>query len=68
MTEPNTIEQLQAGVAPALAWLAGMQLDLFSRIGDGFSTPVALAEQLQVDPDRLVRLLNALTLAGLVAP
>ena len=66
MTEPNSIEQLQAGVAPALAWLAGMQLDLFSRIGDSFSTPVALAEQLNVGADRLVRLLNALTLAGLL--
>ncbi len=66
MTEPNTIEQLQAGVAPALALLAGMQLDLFSRIGDSFSTPAALAEQLNVGPDRLVRLLNALTLAGLL--
>ena len=66
MTEPNSIEQLQAGVAPALAWLAGMQLDLFSRIGDGFSTPANLADQLNVGPDRLVRLLNALTLAGLL--
>jgi hypothetical protein len=66
VTEPNTIEQLQAGVAPALAWLAGMQLDLFSLIGDGFSTPAILAEQLRVDPNRLVRLLNALTLAGLL--
>lgn len=66
VTEPNTIEQLQAGVAPALAWLAGMQLDLFSRLGDGFSTPANLAEQLNVGPDRLVRLLNALTLAGLL--
>lgn len=66
MTEPNTIEQLQAGVAPALAWLAGMQLDLFSRIGNGFSTAANLADQLNVGPDRLARLLNALTLAGLL--
>lgn len=66
MTEPSTIDQLQAGMAPALAWLAGMQLDLFSCIGDGFSTPVVLAEQLKVDPSRLVRLLNALTLTGLL--
>ena len=43
-----------------------MQLDLFSRIGDSLATPAALAEQLGVEPDRLARLLNALTLAGLL--
>jgi hypothetical protein len=66
VTEPSIIDRLQAGVAPAFALLAGMQLDLFSRIGDGFSTPAVLAERLKVDPDRLMRLLNALTLAGLL--
>ena len=66
VTVPITIEHLQAGVAPALALLAGMQLDLFSRIGDSFATPTALAEELGVGPDRLLRLLNALTLTGLL--
>lgn len=33
-TSPETIGRLQAGVAPALAMLAGMQLDIFTHLAD----------------------------------
>lgn len=53
-------------MAPALALLAGMQLDLFSAIGDEARTPEEIAKRLGVESERLERLLFALTLAGLL--
>ena len=64
--QPDRINALQDAVAPGLALLAGMQLDLFSAIGDEGRSPAEIAKSLAVDPERLERLLYALTLAGLL--
>ena len=63
---PATIPQLQDAVGPAFALLAGMQLDLFTPIGEGELTAADLAKRLQVDANRLSRLLYALTATGLL--
>lgn len=63
---PTRIHELQAAVAPALALLAGMELDVFSAIGDETRPAADIAERLGVGADRLERLLFALTLAGLL--
>lgn len=63
---PDTIARLQAGVAPALAMLAGMQLEIFTHLKDGPSTPAELAARLGVATERLSRLLHALAVSGLL--
>jgi hypothetical protein len=63
---PEIIEGLQAGVAPALALLAGMQLEIFTHLAAGPRNPGALAEALGVAEDRLQRLLYALAALGLL--
>jgi O-methyltransferase domain/Dimerisation domain len=63
---PDTIQRLQAGVGPALAMLAGMQLDVFTHLADGPLPTADLAARVGVADDRLARLLYALVLAGLL--
>lgn len=63
---PDTINRLAAGVYPALAMLAGMQLELFTPLGDGAKTVDELAAALDVNARRLRPLLYALVSAGLL--
>jgi SAM-dependent methyltransferase len=63
---PDTINRLEAGVPPALALLAGMELDLFSALANGPRSPAILATDLGLDEDRLSRLLYALVLTNLL--
>jgi SAM-dependent methyltransferase len=63
---PDTIRRLQAGVAPALALLAGMELRVFTRLDAGPATSAELGASLGVDPERLARLLRALAVTGLI--
>ena len=63
---PDTINRLEAGVPPALALLAGMELDLFSHLTQGPRSAAMLATDLGVDENRLSRLLYALVLTNLL--
>lgn len=63
---PDTINRLEAGVPPALALLAGMELDVFSHLAHGPRSAAMLADSLGVDGERLSRLLYALVLTNLV--
>ncbi|HUC16433.1 MAG TPA: methyltransferase [Acetobacteraceae bacterium] len=63
---PETIQRLQGAVAPALAMLAGMKLDLFTAFAAGPATAAEMAARLGVDAERLARLLYALVVAGLL--
>jgi len=63
---PEIIERLEAGVAPALALLAGMQLEVFTALGDERRTAGEVAGLLGLDEERLARLLYALVLTGLL--
>ncbi len=64
--QPDTINAHLANVYPALAMLAGMQLDVFSPLAAGPRTVPALAEALGVQPQKLQPLLYALVTAGLL--
>ena len=64
--KPETINRLVAGVYPALAMLAGMQLELFTPLGDGAKSVDDLAAALGVDAARLRPLLYALVSTGLL--
>jgi hypothetical protein len=66
MVNSDRIDRLIAGVAPALALRAGLELDLFTRLGRGPATAGELAAALQVDAARLSRLLYALASIGLL--
>jgi len=66
MQEPVTVRALQAGIAPAYAWLAGMELGVFTALGAGPLDGPAVAGILGVSTSRLERLLYALVLAGLL--
>jgi SAM-dependent methyltransferase len=63
---PVTIERLAAGVFPAYALLAAMQLDLFTPLKDAALTPEELARALKVGAQKLTPLLYALLAAGLL--
>src|SRR5690242_8861272 len=63
---PEAIERLQAGIGPALALLAGMQLEVFTHLAAGPRDAAALAAALGVAGDRLQRLLYALVAAELL--
>ena len=63
---PDTINRLEAGVPPALALLAGMDLDVFSHLAHGPRSAAMLASDLGVDGERLSRLLYALVLTNLI--
>jgi SAM-dependent methyltransferase len=63
---PVTIERLAAGVYPAYALLAAMQLDVFTPLKDGALTPEELARTLRVGAAKLTPFLYALLAAGLL--
>lgn len=63
---PVTIERLAAGVFPAYALLAAMQLDLFTPLKDAALTAEELARALKVRPEKLTPLLYALLAAGML--
>ncbi|MBV8444040.1 MAG: 16S rRNA methyltransferase [Hyphomicrobiales bacterium] len=63
---PKLIDQLQSGVPPALAMLAGLKLDVFSELSGGPRETKEIASALGVEPSRLTRLLYALVAAGLI--
>lgn len=66
MANPDRIDRLLAGVAPAMALRAGLELDLFTLLGRGPASAGDLAAALEVDADRLSRLLHALASIGLL--
>jgi hypothetical protein len=61
-----TIDTLAASIYPPLAMLAGMQLEVFTPLGEGPRTAEALAKALGVQPLKLRPLLHALVTAGLL--
>lgn len=61
-----SIAELRAAVEPALALLAGMQLGVFTALGDGEGSAEEIAAKLGCDAGRLARLLYALALLGLL--
>jgi hypothetical protein len=63
---PETVMRLQAAVAPALAMLAGMQLEVFTHLDAAPRSATELAARLGVAEDRLSRLLYALVACGLL--
>jgi hypothetical protein len=60
MVDFDRIEKMIAAVPPALALRAGLELGIFTRLGGGAQTADSLGAALDVDPDRLSRLLYAL--------
>jgi hypothetical protein len=64
--QPDTINAHLGHVYPALAMLAGMQLDVFSPLADGPRDVETLAVALDVQPQKLRPLLYALVTAGLL--
>src|ERR1700678_162321 len=60
------IQDLMANVSPALAMLAGMQLGVFTGLGDGVRDASDLASGLAVAEEPLSRLLYALVVCGLL--
>ena len=64
--EPTTILRHAYAVYPPMAMLAGMQLDVFTPLKDGPMTATALANALDVRPEKLKTLLYALVHAELL--
>lgn len=62
----ETIQRLQANVPAAFAMLAGMQLELFTKLADGPRAAADLAAALGVAEEPLSRLLYALIVCGLL--
>ncbi len=63
---PETINKLRSQPVPAFAMLAGMQLELFTPLGDGPMSAEDLATALGVDAVKLPPLLYALVSADLL--
>lgn len=63
---PEVIDNLTSGVYPAFAMLAGMQLDLFTPLGDGPLSAEQLADAMEVRPAKLKPLLYVLVTAKLL--
>jgi hypothetical protein len=63
---PETIQRLQAGIAPAMAMLAGVQLGVFTALAETPLSGAAIAARLGVGEERLSRLLYALVASGLL--
>jgi len=63
---PETIQRLQADVTAAFAMLAGMQLEVFTHLAAGPRDAADLAMASGVAEERLLRLLYALVVAGLL--
>ncbi len=64
---PDTINRHINSVYPALALLAGMQLDVFSPLGKGPMSARDLAAALDLQTEKLAPLLYALVTAGLLS-
>ena len=64
--EPTTIIRHANAVFAPMAMLAGMELDLFSVLGDGPLAAPEIAAAIDADPDRLSLLLYALVSAELL--
>lgn len=64
--QPTVIQSLQASVAPAFALHAGVMLGVFTALGDATLSAVEVAKLLDVDTQRLERLLYALVATGLL--
>jgi len=65
-SEPDTITRHELAVYPAMAMLAGMQLDVFTPLKDGPLAGAELAEAIGVKPEKLAPLLYALSAAQLL--
>jgi hypothetical protein len=63
---PATIYRYAYGFYRHAALIAGMRLDLFSRLDGGARTTAELGEELEIAPERLKRLLDALVVAELL--
>lgn len=63
---PETINRIADGAYPALAMLAGMQLDLFTPLERGPMTAEEIAQAIEVDSAKLKPLLYALVSANLL--
>jgi hypothetical protein len=63
---PTRIRALQAAIAPAFALHAGIELGLFSALGDEELPGDEIARRLGLESGRVERLLYALVLAGLL--
>ena len=63
---PVTIEKLGSAMYPALAMVAGMQLDLFTPLGAGPMSAEQLAEAMDLESAKLTQLLYVLVAAGLL--
>ncbi|MBI4527359.1 MAG: methyltransferase [Deltaproteobacteria bacterium] len=64
--KPTILDKLEWAVWPSFAMLAGIQLDLFSRLKDGPMIAEQLAESIGVRAEKLRPLLYALAAAGLL--
>ena len=64
--QPTTIQHLASAVYPSFAMLAGMQLDVFTPLKDGPLAAAQLADALDVNEEKLSRLLYALVTANLL--
>ena len=62
----ETIDRLSVAVYPAYAMMAGMDLDLFTPLGDGPKSADEIAAAIGVGARRLTPLLYALVSAGLL--
>ncbi len=66
VSRPDTVNKLRFGVDAAFAMLAGMQLDVFTPLGEGPKTGEEVARAIGVAPGRLRLLLYGLVAAGLL--
>jgi hypothetical protein len=63
---PDTINRHQSAIYPAMAMLAGMELDVFTPLKDGALTGAEIAAAIGVNSRRLIPLLYALVAAELL--
>ncbi|MEZ2333764.1 methyltransferase [Mesorhizobium sp. RCC_202] len=64
--DSDRIDRMIAAVPPALALRAGLDLGIFTLLGESAATAESLGATLEVAPDRLSRLLYALASIGLL--
>ena len=62
----TTVDRLVDGVYPAMALLAGLELDVFSAIDEGSTSAEEVAASVGADRPRMQLLLDALVAAGLL--
>jgi SAM-dependent methyltransferase len=64
--EPNVVRKLTYDVYPSLAYLAALELDIFTPLKDGPLDAAGIAQRIQVDPRRIRNLLYSLVETGLL--